>query len=250
MIKKLVFVFAALCFSLTAVSCGRSAADKALLDKRSDLKQLNMPQKGDQIAIIDTSMGKIKMRLFAEYTPEAVENFVALAEAGYYNDILFHRVKENFIIQSGDPTGTGRGGDSATGLPIKRELVKELHHIRGAVAMARTDENVSQRSQFYIVQNHDLREDLADELRRYLDNPDEVISDGDPPLLRRDAFPPDILSKYLEVGGAPHLDYNNTVFGQVYEGMDVVDKIARLETDENDKPIKDVIVKSIKIVKY
>jgi len=258
--KKLALAFFALCLSLALVSCsgGASEADKALLDESSELKQLNMPRKGDQIAVINTGMGKIKIRLFEEYAPEAVGNFVALAKSGYYDNITFHRVIESFMIQSGDPTGTGRGGESANGMPFRREMVKELHHIRGALAMAKTDENVSQRSQFYIVQNSGLSEGLAAELKSYLDNLDELITmdedvegaaDGKT-WLRRDVFQPEIINKYLEVGGAPQLDYKYTVFGQVYEGIEVVDKIAAVPTDGSDRPLEDVIVKSIKIYKY
>ncbi|WP_043932279.1 peptidylprolyl isomerase [Bacillus sp. EB01] len=175
-----------------------------------------------------TSMGTIKIKLFPDLAPKTVDNFIKLSEKNYYDGVIFHRVIKDFMIQGGDPEGTGRGGESAFGGPFEDEFSQSLMHFRGALSMANSGPNTN-GSQFFIVQNDKLDEGLAEQLKS-AGYPDEAI-------------------KGYEKGGTPTLDFRHAVFGQVIEGMDVVDKIANVETGEADKPAKDVVIKDIKIVK-
>lgn len=114
--------------------------------------QAQPPKQGEEIAVVTTSMGVMKMRFFPEEAPESVENFKALAKDGYYDGLIFHRVIEGFVIQGGDPTGTGTAGESSTGQPIPDERNTDRKHIFGAVGMAKAGPNTA-TSQFYIVTN-------------------------------------------------------------------------------------------------
>ena len=194
--------------------------------------QLNKPVAGDMIATLKTNMGEIKIKLFPEYAPKAVENFTTHAKNGYYNGLIFHRVINDFMIQGGDPLGTGTGGQSIWGRAFEDEFTGELHNLRGALCMANAGPNTN-GSQFFIVQAKECPEDLLDQMRS----------------AREDLFPTECIEAYEEIGGTPWLDFRHTVFGQVFEGMDVVDKIAAVETDANDKPLKNVVIESVKIDK-
>lgn len=162
------------------------------------------PTEGEEVAILHTSMGDIAFRFFVEVAPKAVYSFKALAQDGRYDNTIFHRIIENFMIQGGDYTNfNGTGGVSAYGDGFGLEISDYLHNTRGAVAMANTGQPDSNGSQFYINQ---------------VDN--------------------------------NYLDGNYTVFGQVYDGMDVVDAIAAVDTDASDKPVEDVVLQSVEIVPY
>ena len=156
-----------------------------------------------QVAIMNTDQGEIDFVLFADQAPKAVENFVTHAKEGYYNGVTFHRVIDDFMIQTGDPTGTGSGGESIWGEPFEGEFSYDLYNFRGAVSMANSGEDTN-GSQFFIVQADTMDQEL----------------NGWPTLAEE---------KYHEVGGTPWLDQVHTVFGQVLSGMDVVDAIADLE---------------------
>lgn len=156
-----------------------------------------------QVAIMNTDQGEIDFVLFADQAPKAVENFVTHAKEGYYNGVTFHRVIDDFMIQTGDPTGTGSGGESIWGEPFEDEFSYELYNFRGAASMANSGEDTN-GSQFFIVQADTMDQEL----------------NGWPTLAEE---------KYHEVGGTPWLDQVHTVFGQVISGMDVVDAIADLE---------------------
>ncbi len=191
------------------------------------MAQRGLPQEGQSKVVMKTNMGDIKIKLFDELVPKTVENFLGLAKKGYYDGIIFHRVIKDFMIQGGDPTGTGRGGESIWGKPFQDEFTPELHNIRGALSMANAGPNTN-GSQFFIVQ---LKEAGAEMISQMKQIPDR--------------FPPECVADYEEVGGTPWLDYRHTVFGQVYEGMDVVDKIAELKVDMLDKPFEKVYIESI-----
>lgn len=194
----------------------------------SGIDQLAKPKKGDTIATIKVkNYGEIKIRLFKDLTPKAFENFTTHAKNGYYDGLIFHRVIEEFMIQGGDPTGTGMGGESIWGDSFGTEIDGSLHHYRGALAMAQSSQPNSIGSQFYIVQNSEMTRS------QILQN--TTISDQT------------VIDNYVKYGGAPWLDGAYTIFGQVYEGMDVVDKIAEVETDANDKPEKNVVIETIEI---
>ncbi|ANU11520.1 peptidylprolyl isomerase [Planococcus antarcticus DSM 14505] len=172
---------------------------------------------------VTTSMGAMQIKLFPDIAPKAVENFLTHAEEGYYDGLTFHRIIEDFMLQTGDPTGTGGGGESIYGAPFEDEFNDHLFNIRGALSMANAGPGTNS-SQFFIVQAPPVEEGMLT---------------GD--------YPEEIREVYLEQGGTPWLDGAHTVFGQVIEGMDVVDAIAAVET-EAEKPIEDVTIDSIEIL--
>lgn len=178
----------------------------------------------EELVELNTSMGTMQIKLFPDVAPKAVENFLTHAEDGYYDGLTFHRVLEDFMIQTGDPTGTGGGGESIYGAPFEDEFHDHLFNIRGALSMANAGPGTN-GSQFFIVQGP-RAVDEADFTREY---PDEI----------RQA--------YLEQGGAFWLDGDHTVFGQVIEGIDIVDAIAAVETVQ-EKPVEDVTIDSIEIL--
>lgn len=154
------------------------------------------------VAVIQTNMGTIELELFADKTPKTVENFVGLANKGYYNGVIFHRVIDNFMIQGGDPTGTGRGGQSLWGGRFEDEIVPDLkHNGAGILSMANAGPNTN-GSQFFIT----LKE-------------------------------------------TPWLDGRHTVFGKVIKGMDVVQAIGKVPTNQQDRPLKDVVMEKVTIEK-
>ena len=186
-----------------------------------DLANARGPQ-----ATIETSMGTIQLQLFPEQAPKTVENFVTHAQAGYYDGLTFHRVIPNFMIQGGDPTGTGMGGESIWGQPFEDEFSQELYNLRGAVSMANAGPNTN-GSQFFIVQDKDMTEQMQGQMK--------------------DAgFPDEIVDAYKN-GGTPWLDFRHTVFGQVISGMDVVDAIAQVKTDASDQPATPVTMDKVTI---
>ncbi len=191
--------------------------------------QVSAPEKGDYIALLKTNMGDITIRLFKEKAPKAVENFVTHSKNGYYNGLIFHRVINGFMIQGGDPTGTGCGGESIWGKPFADEFTPELHNLRGALCMANSGKNTN-GSQFFIVQAPTCPQNMIEEMKDLFDY-----------------FPDDCIENYEKLGGTPWLDYHHTVFGQVTAGMDVVDSIANVRCTVGDRPENDVIIESIEI---
>jgi len=168
------------------------------------------PKTKPQTAVIETNMGKIKFELLADDAPKTVENFRALAEKGYYNNLTFHRVIKNFMIQGGDPMGNGTGGATANGKPLPNEinrnapLYKQGGYLRGMVAMANKGIPESANSQFFIMHQSQPYSTL----------------------------PP-----------------NYVIFGKVTEGMEVVDKIASVPTGPADKPTSPVVMRKVYIEK-
>lgn len=242
--------------------------------------QLDMPEDGEEIAIIHTTMGDIGLRLFPENAPLAVENFIALAKAGKYNGTIFHRVINDFMIQTGDyENGDGTGGKPATGDEFADEFCNTLYNIRGSVAMANAGENTN-GSQFFINQaksdtfdrnNYDydtLYKRYSDEYNQYVamyglqfadqyKNVESYINDyagGVSPLSY--AVPEEVWALYEANGGNINLDGalrakgGHTVFAQVFNGMDVVDAIAAVEVDENSKPKSDILITSVEILPF
>lgn len=199
------------------------------------LNQLEPPEKGEEIAVITTNYGDIKIRLFPEIAPKAVENFKTHAKKGYYDGLIFHRVIPDFMIQGGDPQGTGMGGESIWGTPFEDEFDINYRNFRGSLSMANPGVPNANGSQFFIVQNSKVEKDIIEQMRE---------------LGGEKGYPEAVADAYEELGGAFWLDFKHTVFGQVFEGMDVVDKIAAVETGENDKPVEDVIMEKVEIVKY
>lgn len=192
--------------------------------------QTRTPAAGDTVAEIKTTMGDIKVLLFPDKAPKTVENFVTHAKNGYYNGIIFHRVINNFMIQGGDPTGTGMGGESIWGRPFNDEFDVDLHNIRGALSMANAGPGTN-GSQFFIVQAKEVDAGLISQM--------EQLSDR--------GFPAECVEDYKNLGGTPWLDFKHSVFGQVFEGMDVVDAIAGVKVGMNDKPVEEISIIGINI---
>ncbi|WP_281828178.1 MULTISPECIES: peptidylprolyl isomerase [Lactobacillus] len=186
-----------------------------------DLKNYKGPK-----ATIDTKHGQITVQLFDKLAPMTVENFTRLAKKGYYDGTTFHRVISDFMIQGGDPEGNGTGGESIWGHPFEDEFTDQLFNLRGALSMANSGPNTN-GSQFFIVQNKNM--------------PKRYIREMEPA-----GYPKEIIHAYKQ-GGTPWLDGRHTVFGQVIDGMDVVDKIAKVKKDKADKPLEAVVINSINI---
>ena len=191
--------------------------------------QRQAPAPGDTTVTMVTTMGDIRIRLFPDEAPKAVENFLTHAKNGYYNGLIFHRVIRDFMIQGGDPTGTGMGGESIWGDAFEDEFTPKLHNLRGALSMANAGPGTN-GSQFFLVQASSAPEAMLEQMK---DLPDY--------------FPEEAAADYAEIGGTPWLDYHHTVFGQVYEGMDVVDAIAGVAVNGNDKPLTDVKILRIEL---
>lgn len=175
---------------------------------------------------ITTNLGDITCALFPELAPKAVENFMTLARNGYYDGTIFHRVIYDFMIQGGDPTGTGMGGSSIWEKEFEDEFSDQLFNLRGALSMANAGPNTN-GSQFFIVQNKNLPDSMAAEMKRA-------------------HYPEEIVAAYQK-GGTPWLDHRHTVFGQVVAGMEVVDKIAKEPTMPGDKPGRDIVIEKIAV---
>jgi peptidyl-prolyl cis-trans isomerase B (cyclophilin B) len=200
------------------------------------LFQLEKPQSGEEIAVLKTTLGTVKIRLFPEATPLAYQNFTSHIKSGYYNGISFHRVIKDFMIQGGDPNGNGTGGQSIWGSPFKDEFRKGLYNFKGALSMANSGPNTN-GSQFFIVQASSV---ALDYLAHW----------------QRAGLPEDAAEAYRELGGTVHLDggyvhgYGHTVFGQVFEGLEVVDAIANTSKDSRDRPLTPVLIEQASIERY
>jgi len=197
---------------------------------------------GNTYVEMQTTYGKIVLLLYDD-TPLHRDNFIKLVNEGVYDGLLFHRVIDGFMIQGGDPDSKNAKpgqmlGEGNLGYNIPAEFRPNLFHKRGALAAAREGDDVnpqkeSSSSQFYIVQGRTWDDGMLDMMSKrygiqFTDEQREV---------------------YRTVGGAPHLDGSYTVYGEVVEGMDVVDKIAAAKRDRFDRPVEDVKIVSVKVIK-
>ena len=194
--------FPLIIFVLFLFGCGYSNSDDSKNNEGNKMTD-NTPKDSTLVAVIKTNMGNIELELFADKAPKTVENFVGLAKKGYYNGVIFHRVIDNFMIQGGDPTGTGRGGESFWGGKFNDEIDSSLTFDKpGYLAMANAGPNTN-GSQFFIT-----------------------------------TVP------------TPWLNGHHTIFGKVVGGMDVVNKISKVETVKPyDRPVKDIVMKEVIIEK-
>ncbi len=192
----------------------------------SQYPQLNLADVKAVQAIIKTNQGDIKLQLFPDQAPKTVKNFVELAKQGYYKGVIFHRVIPDFMIQGGDPTGTGAGGKSIHGQAFEDEFSEELFNFKGALSMANAGPNTN-GSQFFIVTNENVPADMVGQMKAA-------------------GYPDEVIARYQE-GGTPWLDFHHTVFGQVIEGMDVAQKISQVKRDFRDRPEEDVVIEDVEI---
>ncbi len=198
------------------------------------IEQLKDPVKGEEIALLKTNHGVIKLRLFEEAAPKAVENFKTHIKNGYYDGVTFHRIIDEFMIQGGDPTGTGMGGESIWNKDFEDEFDLHFRNIRGALSMANAGPNTN-GSQFFIVQKGPVEANIIKQMRS---------------MGAENGYPDEIVDVYENLGGTYWLDGKHTVFGQVFEGMDVVDEIASQPKNAMDKPLKDVVIEKATIETY
>ncbi|MEE6699042.1 peptidylprolyl isomerase [Limosilactobacillus fermentum] len=192
----------------------------------SQYPQLNLADVKAVQATIKTNQGDIKLQLFPDQAPKTVKNFVELAKQGYYKGVIFHRVIPDFMIQGGDPTGTGAGGESIYGQAFEDEFSEELFNFKGALSMANAGPNTN-GSQFFIVTNKNVPADMVGQMKAA-------------------GYPDEVIARYQE-GGTPWLDFHHTVFGQVIEGMDVAQKISQVKRDFRDRPEEDVVIEDVEI---
>ncbi len=239
--KKNIFLLSMIFFgAVVFYSCNNSNASKSIANQEVDKPEQSAPKPAEKqeqketLAKIHTEYGDIIVKLY-NGTPKHRDNFIKLADSGYYNGTLFHRVIQHFMIQGGDPDSKGAPagvmlGNGDPGYTIPAEIMPDKYfHKRGALAAARLGDNVnptraSSGSQFYIVQGQVFNDTLLDFYEQKMGV----------------KFTPQQRKAYTTVGGAPHLDGGYTVFGEVVKGMDVVDKIAAVKTDKNDRPLKDI----------
>ena len=193
----------------------------------SQFPQLNEVNENNPLVTVHTNLGDFTLELFLDVAPKTVENFVTHAKNGYYNGVIFHRVIEDFMIQGGDPTGTGMGGESIYGRTFEDEFSREAFNLYGTLSMANAGPNTN-GSQFFIVTAKQVPAQMLKQLK-----------DG--------GWPEEIVEEYAKVGGTPWLDHRHTVFGRVVEGMDVVLKIEGVERNAQDRPLEDVVIKSMDV---
>lgn len=199
-----------------------------MVEKELHFPQVDIETVEGPIATIKTNHGDMRVKLFPDHAPKTVANFIALSKDGYYDGVIFHRIIKDFMIQGGDPTGTGMGGESIYGESFEDEFSEELYNVRGALSMANAGPNTN-GSQFFIVQNQHLPYSKKE--------------------IARGGWPEPIAEIYAEQGGTPHLDRRHTVFGQLADeaSYEVLDAIAGVETGAMDKPVEDVVIETIEI---
>lgn len=247
---------------------------------------------GDVKVCVKTTEGDIVLLLYGD-TPAHRDNFIKLVKEGYYNGVLFHRVIDQFMIQTGDPDSKNapagkRLGMGGPGYEIDAEILCPTHfHKRGALAAARSGDQVnpercSSGSQFYIVTGKKFNDSQLQQMEKQMqmshkqDVFNRLASEHRAQIMdmrrNRDAaglqalqdslaneterltandtvgFTPEQREAYTTVGGAPHLDGTYTVFGEIIEGMDVVDRIEKAETDSADRPKEDIKIISMEII--
>lgn len=213
------------------------------------IDQLAEPEKGETVAVLNIKdYGTIKLHFFKDAAPKAVENFISLAEKGYYDGVTFHRVINDFMIQGGDPNGNGTGGASIWNEDFEDEINEYLIPLRGSLCMANAGGGNTNGSQFFIVQSGKIDTEDEQQIKDQLDYYISMYKSSTG--LTLDSYNESVIKNYLQVGGCLSLSGGYTVFGQVYEGLDVVDAIAATQTDSNDKPLNDVIIESIDITTY
>src|SRR5699024_3701441 len=183
---------------------------------------------GERVVEMKTTKGNMTFKLLPELAPKTVENFIGLAEKKYYDGITFYRVINDFMVQGGDPTGTGMGGESIFGSAFEDEFSLQAFNLYGALSMANAGPNTN-GSQFFIVQMNEVPANMLSQLK-----------DG--------GWPEEIIDRYAEKGGTPWLDQKHTVFGQIVKGEDVLEDIANVKVGANDKPVEDVVIESIDII--
>ena len=197
---------------------------------------ISCAQKEKEVLVqISTEYGDIKLKLYNE-TPQHRDNFIKLAKEGFYDGTLFHRIIQGFMIQGGDPQSKNAKpgqqlGNGGPGYTIPAEFNPKFIHKKGALSAARMGDNVNPKressgSQFYIVQGTVISKEKLSEFAK----------------TRGITFTEEQITAYTTIGGSPHLDTQYTVYGEVVEGLGVIDKIAEVPRDSRDRPTKDISI--------
>ena len=195
-----------------------------------------MPEKGEEIVVMTIEgYGDVKIRLFPEESPKGVENFTTLVKNGYYDELIFHRVIDGFVIQGGDPRGDGTGGTDAWGSTtgFAQTFSSKLNHVTGAVSYAVGNDKMN-KSQFFIVTGEQVQPEWFSQYS----------------AMYGVSFTPAIQNLYESVGGTPHLDGVHEIFGQVFDGMEYVLDIQKVPTGANDKPKSAVRIEKAVVTEY
>ena len=218
--KKLIIMLVSAIILLTGIMTAHAQNSKTSMTK-------------ENIVLITTDYGNMKVKLYNE-TPQHRDNFLKLVNENFYDSLLFHRVIQNFMIQGGDPDSRSAQagvplGSGSLGYTVPAEFNPMYIHKNGALAAARTNnpEKASSASQFYLVQGKTFTDE---ELNRF-------------EMQNKIKYTPEQRNIYKTIGGTPHLDMGYTVYGEVIEGLDVIDKIAAVQTGQGDRPVKDVRMK-------
>ena len=235
MLKKITAIALALIMLTSFASCAlfqeqKTEIDESLFDFET---QLSPPQEGETIAVVTTSFGTFKMKFFPQYVPNAVENFITLANEGYYDGSYIFCVDPNnaFMGGSGDNQGIDYKSIFNDGKPFDNECTDALWHFSGAVSAISTETGKSD-SRFLILGEVAI--------------PDSTIAS-----MEKYKYPASLVQKYRENGGAPTLDARHTVFAQVFEGIETINAINRVEVNaENGRPLTDIKIEKIEIISY
>lgn len=237
MAKRSLRMVCCLAAVLALAGCGKKNTSGGSIKRaavKSEEVQFASPQNGDTIAVFDTSLGEVRAVLYPQYAPMAVENFVGLSQAGYYNETVLFRVEPGFAVEGGDASGEGTGGTTIwNGNGYPAESCDALRHYAGALCAAQDDTTGSCYSVFYVVA---AEPDSVDSSQQ------SAMSDA--------GWRSEVYDAYSQAGGLPSLDFTDTVFGQVYEGMDVIDAMANASADDDHRPTEDIVIHSVSIETY
>lgn len=265
-------VFAAVLFALTA--CGKEKANQtpkstpapgvsatptpeepaedttepALRPEAKNIYQLAEPQQGDLCAEIEIEgYGILKVRLFSDDARKATENFKTLAENGNYNKIPVNRLVKDYMFQAGDREGMGLSGESIYGGGFENEISERIRPLRGSLCMANTGGTSTNTTQFFFVQT---KANVVKSLRDPLDNRYHLTV----PEYLKEAYGADVSEEELAIyelyGGAPWLYGNTTVFGQIYEGYEILDRMMDVKVTSRFKPNPTIWIKEVRIFHY
>ncbi len=279
-------MFVAIVISMAACSKAKSEPTNEQTPTESEMEtKANQTDSTNVRVLVKTTMGNFTVMLYGD-TPHHRDNFVKLANEHYYDSLLFHRVIENFMVQAGDPNSKDAPagkmlGDGDPSYTLPAEIVFPKHyHKRGALAAARTGDQVnperrSSGSQFYVVTGQvfdseqmkqmalkaafdQLAEQHMDSIRAMMTRRDQTGLQALQDKLVKEAhqmvdagkgpYSSEMIKEYTTVGGTPHLDGQYSVFGEVIDGMDTIDKIRKAETDRNDRPTQDVRILSMTVL--
>ena len=210
-----------------------------------ELVQLGEPKEGDPIAIVDTSLGEFRFVLYPQYCPNAVENFVTLAESGYYNDTYVFNIEEGVYASAGAPNRDGSVG-SGTNEKVKRELHQNLWPFKGAVCALNTSVDKSLKEKLFGGGTYFNGSRFA--LLNTIEFTDDIIQE-----MRDSSEYQDITDAFIEKGGIPNFSQQITIIGQTYEGLDVVEALSELDSENNgvyNIPKEEVKIVSVTISEY